>query len=56
MYVVKVGEHYVKSLINGEIVLSKEIMRNFNFESATSVATYLGGEVVEIAEEVTEST
>ena len=55
MFVVKVGEHYVKSFGNGEIVLSKEIMRNFKESIATSIAEYLGGEVMEVIDEVTES-
>ena len=64
MYVVKVGEYYVKStelIRNGgtrtltinDILLSKEIMRNFDKNMADMVAKKVNGEVIEIAEEVT---
>lgn len=64
MYVVKVGGYYVKSAelkpINGmravtigDILLSKEIMKNFDKNMAEMVANKVNGKVVEIAEEVT---
>jgi len=58
MYVVKVGEYYVKSvdiLISclGEIELSKELMRTFTKNTAEMIAKKLNGEVIEMAEEVT---
>lgn len=58
MYVVKVGEYYVRAtdMIGGyigEIALSKEIMRNFNKNTAELIAKKVNGEVIEIAEEVT---
>lgn len=58
MYVVKVGEYYVQS-INvtmgqvTEIVLSKEMMRNFRKNTAETLAKLTNGEVIEMAEEVT---
>ena len=59
MYVIKVGEYYVKevdvafgSFIN-DIVLSKEIMKNFKLEGAKRVAELINGEIIEIPEEVT---
>lgn len=59
MYVIKVGEYYVKSVnvefggFVGEIELSKKIMRNFTKDGAERIAKMVNGEVVEIAEEVT---
>ena len=59
MYVVKVGEYYVKSVdvefggFISEILLSKEIMRNFTEDGAKRVAEMINGEVISIAEEVT---
>lgn len=58
MYVVKVGEYYVRGIDTiggyiGEIELSKEIMRNFSKNTAELIAKKVNGEVVEIAEEVT---
>ena len=57
MYVVKVGEYYVRNVdmsngYIGEIVLSKEMMRSFNLELVTLIATKINGEVIEISEEV----
>lgn len=59
MYVIKVGEYYVKEVevafggfIN-DIVLSKEIMKNFKLEGAKRVAELINGEIIEIPEEVT---
>jgi hypothetical protein len=58
MYVVKVGEYYVRGIdmiggYIGEIELSKEIMRNFNKNTAELIAKKVNGEVIEMAEEVT---
>lgn len=55
MYVVKVGEYYVRTIeYSGyDIVLSKEIMRGFSKGTAENLAKKLNGEVIEIAEEVT---
>lgn len=54
MYVIKVGECYVKKIINGEIILSKEIMLGFkNKVRAEMIAKLLKAELVEITEEVT---
>lgn len=57
MYVVKVGEHYVKAVnmygdYLGEVHLSKEIMRDFNEKTAKLLAKELNGKVVEIQDEV----
>lgn len=59
MYVIKVGEYYVKEVdvafggfIN-DIVLSKEIMKNFKLEGAKRIAELINGEIIEIPEEVT---
>lgn len=59
MYVVKVGDYYVKSVdaefggFIGSILLSKEIMRNFTKAGAERIAKMVNGEVIKIAEEVT---
>ena len=59
MYVVKVGDYYVKSVdaefggFIGNILLSKEIMRNFTEAGAERIAKMINGEVIKIAEEVT---
>lgn len=59
MYVIKVGNYYVKSVdvyagTYGDIELSKEIMRGFNNISvARHVANSIGGEVIKMADEVT---
>lgn len=58
MYVIKVGEYYVRGIdmiggYIGEIELSKEIMRNFNKNTAELIAKKVNGEVIEMAEEVT---
>lgn len=71
MYVVKVGEYYVRHfnstkyrtnidneekdhiVIIGDITLSKETMRGLNKSEAVFIAKKLNGEVIEIAEEVT---
>jgi hypothetical protein len=53
MYVVKVGEYYVKDIRAGEYVLSREVMRDFPKNMADIIAKVLNGEVIEITEEVT---
>ena len=59
MYVVKVGEFYIKGVdieFGGyvkEILLSKEIMRNFTKEGAERIAKLVGGTVVELGDVVT---
>lgn len=57
MYVVKVGEYYVRKFsvesLDICIVLSKELMRTFDKDKAESLAKQLNGTIVEIAEEVT---
>lgn len=57
MYVVKVGEYYVRQFsvetLDICIVLSKELMRTFEKDKAESLAKQLNGTVVEIADEVT---
>lgn len=59
MYVVKVGEFYVNGIdvaFGGfveEISLSKKLMRGFNKEGAERIAKMIKGEVIEMAEEVT---
>ena len=59
MYVVKVGEYYVKSVdvefggFIGEIELSKEIMRNFTEEGAGRIAKMVNGEVIGMGDVVT---
>jgi hypothetical protein len=56
MYVVKVGEYYVrrytKYTLDIDMTLSKEIMRGFDKETAENIAKRLNGEVIEITEEV----
>jgi hypothetical protein len=58
MYVVKVGEYYVKKIkvfcgTFGDIELSKEIMGAFTEELAEKLAKKTNGEVIEISAEVT---
>lgn len=63
MYVVKVGEYYVKGYIGSsgrmdkavpwEITLSKELMRGYNKEIAEKIATVTNGVIEEIADQVT---
>lgn len=59
MYVIKLGNYYVKSVdvyngSFGDIELSKEIMRGFdNISVARHVANSIGGEVIEMTNEVT---
>lgn len=50
MYVVKVGEYYVRTVeYSGyDIVLSKEIMRGFSKTMAESLAKKLNGEVIKL--------
>ncbi len=66
MYIVKIGEYYVKStelirygntrtLSLNDILLSKEIMKNFDKNMAEMVAKKVNGEVIELADEVTQS-
>lgn len=57
MYIVKIGDFYVKEVdvafggfIN-EIILSKEIMHNFNKEVAERIAKMTYGEMIKIKEE-----
>jgi hypothetical protein len=47
MFVVKVGEYYVKQYNNwdGLIILSNEIMRGFDIKEAEVLAKKLNGEV-----------
>ena len=54
MYVVKVGEYYVRSMtpIMNEILLSNELQRGYSKETAEKLADKLNGEVIEIVEEV----
>lgn len=58
MYVVKVGDYYVKSVdvafggFVGEIELSKEIMRNFTEEGAERIAKMVNGVVVSMGDVV----
>lgn len=57
MYVVKVGEYYVRGYeiktLDICLLLSKELMRTFTKEQAQALAKKINGEVVEIAEQVT---
>ena len=55
MYVVKVGEYYVKKfrLWDAEIELSNEVMLGMDKEEAEKIAKAINGVVVEIKEEVT---
>ena len=58
MYIVKVGEYYVRGIdmiggYIGEITLSKEIMRNFKKNTAELIAKKVNGEVIEMANQVT---
>ena len=58
MFVVKVGEYYVKKIdvrigYMGDIVLSKEIMGGYTEDIAEKLAKKLNGEVIEIIEGVT---
>ena len=59
MYVIKVGDYYVKNVETefggfiGNITLSKELMRTFTKEGAERIAKMVNGTVVEKAEEVT---
>lgn len=59
MYVVKVGDYYIKSVDTefggyiGEIELSKEIMRNFTEEGAERIAKMVNGEVISMGDVTT---
>lgn len=55
MYVVKVGEYYIRGYDHYtlDIVLSKELMRTFKKDRAESLAKRLNGIVVEIVDQVT---
>ena len=59
MYVVKVGEYYIKDFevafggYLGEITLSREMQRGFTKEGAERIAQKVNGVVIEMAEEVT---
>lgn len=57
MYVVKVGEYYVRGYevksLDMCVLLSKELMRTFTKEQAENLAKKVNGEVIKMAEEVT---
>lgn len=57
MYVVQVGEYYVRSYkiesLDICILLSKELMRGFSKVDAEKIAKSLNGEVIEIQDQVT---
>lgn len=59
MYVVKVGEYYVRRYtlsrdrVLTDIVLSYEIMGGFTFDTANILATKLKGRVIKMSEETT---
>lgn len=59
MYVIKVGEFYVKDVevafggFTSEITLSKEIMRNFTKDGAERIAKMINGEVISMGDVVT---
>lgn len=59
MYVVKVGEFYVKDVevtfggYTAEITLSKELMKSFTQESAERIAKKVNGEVISMGDVVT---
>ena len=59
MFVIKVGDYYVKSVeatfggYVSEIVLSKEIKRGFTKAGAERIAKMINGIVIEMTEEVT---
>lgn len=53
MYVVKVGEYYVRHFNMDEIILSMEMMRGYPKDRAEAIARILKAELVEISEEVT---
>lgn len=65
MYVVKVGDYYIRDVegsINklnnqiyyiSEIIMSKELMKNWNKDIAKQLAKSVNGEVICMAEEVT---
>lgn len=57
MYVVKVGEYYVRGYevksLDMCVLLSKELMRTFNKEQAENLAKKVNGEVIEMANQVT---
>lgn len=58
MYVVKVGEYYVRKIkvfcgTFGDIELSKEIMGGFTEDIAEKIAKKVNGEILEITAEVT---
>lgn len=65
MYVVKLGEYYVKGYIGSsgridkaipwEITLSKELMRGYDKETADKIAKATNGVIEEIANQVTMS-
>lgn len=59
MYVVKVGEFYVKDVevafggFTSEITLSKELMKSFTQEGAERIAKMVNGEVISMGDVVT---
>lgn len=62
MFVVKVGNYYIRDvdyIKSGnafyvrEIIISKELMRSFDKETAEALANEIKGEAVEMNEEVT---
>ena len=54
MYVVKVGEYYVKSYSSWDrvVMLSQEIMRGFDKDEAEELAKKLDADVIKLTEEV----
>lgn len=56
MYVVKVGDFYIKDVeasfggYTQEIILSKEIMKNFTREGAERMAKMVNGEVISMGD------
>ena len=57
MYVVKVGEYYVRRYsiesLDICILLSKELMRGFEKEKAEKLAKQLNAEVIKIEDQIT---
>lgn len=60
MYVVKVGDYYVKSVKHfpsflSSIELSPDMMRNFDYMDAKDIADKINGQLIAIEEEITNS-
>lgn len=55
MYVVKVGDYYVRAIDYNsyDIILSKELMRGFSNDKAETIAKMLNGEVIKMDNQVT---